>query len=228
MLNVHSHRDVSSPNTWGQTADVDRLSLVRGLYLPRVTSEGRDGGFLLPDSSCHSNRHGLTLTLSILVPQPPAPLVLQNAPCTSYGVNNIKNVAPPLLCDNAANDSLNIRFNQGVSMRNNKYWNNFPETQFMALKKIKGRESGRKNVFCSKTRLEIREKQAKSGNTSYYALKNTIWEEKWWGEDGYGSCSWKRCLILHSKQKDFPISRFFSLLHCRALSIPEKHLFWHR
>lgn len=27
---------------------------------------------------------------------------------------------------------------------------------------------------------------------------------------------------------DFPISRFLSLLHCRALSIPEKHLFWHR
>lgn len=34
-------------------------------------------------------------------------------------------------------------------------------------------------------------------------------------------------LPLHAGT-DIPISRFLSLLHCRALSIPEKHLFWHR
>ena len=64
-----------------------------------------------------------------------------------------------------------------IFRRNNKYWNNFPETQFITLKKIKEGESGKKSIFYLKERERERsEKQAKSENASYYALKNTTWE----------------------------------------------------
>ena len=68
-----------------------------------------------------------------------------------------------------------------IFSRNNKYWNNFPETQFITLKKIKEGESGKKSIFYLKERERERErerseKQAKSENASYHALKNTTWE----------------------------------------------------
>lgn len=84
-------------------------------------------------------------------------------------------------------------------------------------------------AYSVQRRDEIREKQAKSGNTSYYALKNTIWEQNWWGEDASRSRVGKRRLILHSQAgKLFPFPGFSPSFTAGALSIPEKHLFWHR
>ena len=80
-----------------------------------------------------------------------------------------------------------------------------------------------------KKRPEIREKQAKYENASYYALKNITWEQNRWGRGWDMGAAVVNCVLSSTpNRKDFPISRFFSLLHCRTLSIPEKHLFWHK
>ena len=46
-----------------------------------------------------------------------------------------------------------------IFRRNNKYWNNFPETQFITLKKIKEGESGKKSIFYLKERERERDQK---------------------------------------------------------------------
>lgn len=90
------------------------------------------------------------------------------------------------------------------------------------LKKLKEWEVGGR-VYCvyeKRPRRETRQKQAQSENASYYALKNTTWEQNWRGADEIQE------LLLeapphppHGTGKA-PVSRFPSLLHCRAPWMP--------
>lgn len=85
------------------------------------------------------------------------------------------------------------------------------------------------NTSYWKGKLEIREKQAKSENISYYALKNPSWEQGWWrsGCDTEWLLETKSYPPLYTgKTHWFP--GFYPAFHGRALSILQQHLFWHR
>lgn len=87
-------------------------------------------------------------------------------------------------------------------MRTNKYWNNLPETLFIALKKLKWRVEGRSHSVKKETR-----DQRETGQI--WKRQLLCFEEYSLGTELTGermrqrSCSWKLSLILYSTQGRF-------------------------